>query len=272
MTMKAKDLLTRTLSGALYVLIILVAIYFPPYGVMALAILFGISGLLEFQKITIPGDENCTATKIADIALMLAIVMIAIDPLAGGVCALGIFMIRLIEQLYILHDNPIRHLGISLFSALYLGLPMACMVTLGCAMPWTVILCLFLMIWINDTGAFLVGCTFGRHRLFERISPKKSWEGFFGGIAFNIVFALIAIAKYGLMGEALANVPAALGLVVVVTIFATYGDLVESMIKRTLHIKDSGNLIPGHGGLLDRIDSLLFVLPAALVYLLLLAA
>ena len=117
------------------------------------------------------------------------------------------------------------------------------------------------MIWINDTGAFIVGSTLGKHRLFERISPKKSWEGFLEdccstlsqlSYSINIVATFFSLDGLSLAGW--------LGLGAIATVFSTWGDLVESMIKRNLHIKDSGNIIPGHGGILDRIDSLLFVM------------
>jgi phosphatidate cytidylyltransferase len=123
------------------------------------------------------------------------------------------------------------------------------------------VLALFIFIWINDTGAYLVGILFGKHRLFERISPKKSWEGFFGGLLFttasSFVFAYFEpeISYYHWMGISL-----------VVVVFGVWGDLVESLIKRTLEVKDSGKAIPGHGGFLDRFDSLLLAVYAVLFY------
>ena len=132
-----------------------------------------------------------------------------------------------------------------------------------------ILLAMFFFIWINDTGAFLVGSMAGRHRLFERISPKKSWEGFFGGLFFCIGFAFLC--RYCLDGlfnleHVGADIGFWLGMAITVSVFGTWGDLVESLIKRGLHIKDSGNLIPGHGGILDRIDSLLLVLPSIFLY------
>jgi phosphatidate cytidylyltransferase len=122
------------------------------------------------------------------------------------------------------------------------------------------ILWMFALIWINDTGAYCVGSTMGKHRLCERLSPKKSWEGFFGGMA----FCIIASGIYALIahGDMLTSI--AFGLLVCV--FATWGDLFESMLKRSAGVKDAGNIIPGHGGVLDRIDSLLFVAPAAAIF------
>ena len=130
------------------------------------------------------------------------------------------------------------------------------------------------MIWLNDTGAFCVGSLIGRRRLFERISPKKSWEGFYGGLLFSIIAGIVAgsplLADHCTASLHNANFTAvSLGILgLLVSIMSTWGDLVESMIKRTLGIKDSGHLLPGHGGILDRIDSLLFVAPATLLFLL----
>lgn len=150
---------------------------------------------------------------------------------------------------------------------IYIGIPLGAMTLIGEWWNLHIVLALCLMIWINDTGAFLVGSTLGKHRLFERISPKKSWEGFFGGLVFNIAasyfFSLHSISFFSIDW----NYGQWIGLGIATTLFATWGDLVESMIKRDLRIKDSGNIIPGHGGILDRIDSLLMVMPASLLYL-----
>ena len=125
-----------------------------------------------------------------------------------------------------------------------------------------ILLAVFVTIWVNDTGAYLFGITFGKHRLFERISPKKSWEGFFGGalaaLASGYVFSLfipeISLIQWLIFSE-------------IIVIFGTFGDLIESLIKRTLLVKDSGTAIPGHGGLLDRFDSMLLAAPVIFIYL-----
>jgi phosphatidate cytidylyltransferase len=117
---------------------------------------------------------------------------------------------------------------------------------------------------VNDSGAYCCGSLLGRHKLFPRISPGKSWEGSIGGAVFVLVAAW-AISSF-LDGQML-TLPEWLGLGLTVVVFGTWGDLVESLFKRTLGIKDSGNILPGHGGMLDRFDSSLLAIPAAVVYL-----
>ena len=129
---------------------------------------------------------------------------------------------------------------------------------------WAV-LAIFVAIWINDTGAYCVGCTLGKHRLCERLSPKKSWEGFWGGFAFAIGWG---IACYYLFPQVGLNIYQWILFGAISSIFATWGDLFESMLKRNAGVKDSGNIIPGHGGILDRIDSLLLVSPVIMLFLL----
>ena len=125
-------------------------------------------------------------------------------------------------------------------------------------------LSVFVFLWVNDTGAYCVGSLLGRHKLFPRISPGKSWEGCIGGAVFVLAAAYL-IGEYIDMG--ILNTLQWLGLGLVVVVFGTWGDLVESLFKRTLGIKDSGNILPGHGGMLDRFDSSLLAIPAAVVYL-----
>ena len=124
------------------------------------------------------------------------------------------------------------------------------------------LLSFFALIWIYDTGAYLFGVTFGKHRLFERISPKKSWEGAIGGA----IFAILASLLINHLFPGYLTVLQWIGFAFIVVVFGTWGDLVESMIKRSLNVKDSGNLIPGHGGILDRIDSSLLAGPAVVIY------
>jgi phosphatidate cytidylyltransferase len=130
-------------------------------------------------------------------------------------------------------------------------------------------LCVFVFLWINDAGAYICGSLLGRHKLFPRISPGKSWEGSIGGAILVMAAAVLLwhiTEQHGVNELGLSAVEwAGLGLVIVV--FGTWGDLIESLFKRTIGIKDSGNILPGHGGMLDRFDSTLMAVPAAVVYL-----
>ena len=125
-----------------------------------------------------------------------------------------------------------------------------------------ILLAVFATIWVNDTGAYLVGVSIGKHRLFERISPKKSWEGFVGGALaalisgylFSIYIPEINLINWLIFSE-------------IIVVFGTYGDLMESLVKRTVDVKDSGTIIPGHGGLFDRFDSMLLAAPVIFIYL-----
>ena len=128
------------------------------------------------------------------------------------------------------------------------------------------LLALFIFIWLNDTGAFCVGTLIGKRRLFERISPKKSWEGFWGGLGLCILLAVVISYWFNDVFSG-PNLYTWIGLSIVVSVFSTLGDLCESLIKRSIGVKDSGKLLPGHGGILDRIDSLLLVSPTALFFL-----
>jgi phosphatidate cytidylyltransferase len=118
----------------------------------------------------------------------------------------------------------------------------------------------FLLLWANDTGAYLTGVAIGRHRLMERISPKKSWEGFFGGLLLSVFGAWLLSGWFGVVDTTLWMIAA-----VIISVAGTFGDLVESMLKRSLGVKDSGSVMPGHGGFLDRFDSALLSFP--LLYL-----
>jgi phosphatidate cytidylyltransferase len=176
----------------------------------------------------------------------------------------------LIHELYAKQKNPIARLSVIFLGQGYIALPISALnllvfpgsSTTISSYQWIWVITLFVFIWVNDTGAYLVGVRLGKHRLWERISPKKSWEGFFGGLAFAVIAAFI-FARYNQQTAWYHWVALSVGVVVL----GTYGDLIESLIKRTLEIKDSGHSLPGHGGFLDRFDSLLFAVYAMLFYL-----
>lgn len=161
-------------------------------------------------------------------------------------------------------QKPLENMAITTFGLLYTAVPMALMMMVGfVGDEWEParVLAIIFIVWINDIFAYLVGCSIGKHKMCPSISPKKSWEGFFGGIVFAVGFAMAA----GYMME--GNVYAWGGLGAVVALAGVAGDLVESMIKREFDVKDSGNLIPGHGGVLDRFDALLMAMPFAYIYM-----
>lgn len=265
--MDYRKLLIRTVSGLVYCLVIVLAIWWGTFGVSLLAALLSSMACIEFAKISHDSRSRYGITLITDIAACLLLCFTPEWPFLGFFWLLTI-LIRFIEQLYIREDNPVRDLAQSILVQAWIAMPMFLMALIADLWQPELILAVFLFLWINDTGAYLVGSMLGRHRLFERISPKKSWEGSIGGFVFNMGFAAL-FYFYGshFFGIPEANVWVWLGLAATITVFGTYGDLVESMIKRTLHIKDSGNLIPGHGGILDRIDSALLAFPAAFLFL-----
>lgn len=263
--MKFYSWLIRSLSGIVYIGIIVGCIFWGSIPFSIMAALFGVCAVIEFKKICEGISDNSIPALFLDAA---GVIFLSFSwlwfPLLGWIC---IYICRLILELYLKNDHPIKCLSVSLMSQIYIGIPLACMTFMGKYIGLHFILAIFLMIWINDTGAFVVGTLLGKHRLFERISPKKSWEGFIGGWAFNLLAGWLFAIGGGYFWDVKWNVITWLIFATMITLFSTWGDLVESLMKRSLHIKDSGNIIPGHGGILDRIDSLLLVMPSSFIFL-----
>lgn len=269
-----KNLITRSISGAVYVALIIAAILSGSYWMLWLVMLLAFLAITEFNIISNPDGRPSGILRAIDlitagIALMFPYSFSINDNVHAFLLIpafILLVMVRLIASLYIKEGNQLSLMAHSLMAQLYITLPLVVLLMVYYVVP-KIVLLMFIMIWLSDTGAFCVGSLMGKHRLFERISPKKSWEGFVGGLVFSIAAGVIAASIWGdsyFNGFSVAQLA---GMGAVVAAFATWGDLVESMIKRTLGIKDSGNLIPGHGGILDRIDSLLLVAPATAVYL-----
>ena len=172
-----------------------------------------------------------------------------------------------IAELYAQNDNPIKQWGEICLGQVYVAAPFALLnlilfPLLDTSFMYSFVLAMFVFVWVNDSGAYLVGSLFGKHRLFERISPKKSWEGFWGGFVSTLIVSPLmvyvdsSVAWYHW-----------LALSAFVVVFGVWGDLVESLLKRSIGIKDSGSLLPGHGGMLDRFDSVLFAIPVTYIYI-----
>lgn len=170
------------------------------------------------------------------------------------------FLLMPINALFKNEKHTIVNMIVSYFPAFFVSLPFVLLVDIAFMDdffdPYP-ILGFFILIWVYDTGAYLSGRFFGKHKLFERISPKKTWEGLVGGAILSILIGFFIVSRF--IPEL---APWKWGLVaLVVVIFGTLGDLIESMVKRSANVKDSGNILPGHGGVLDRFDSALFAAP-----------
>lgn len=262
--MKYKSWITRGLSGIIYTGVIVGCIFWGIIPFSVLASILGVLAVIEFEKICEGITDNNIPTLILDaVGVVFLTFGWLLYPLLGWIC---IYLCRMILELYVKDGKPIRCMAISLMTQIYIGLPLFAMTTLGYNIGLRFILAIFLLIWINDTGAFIIGSLLGKNRLFERISPKKSWEGFVGGLGFTLIAAWLFAIGGGSFWEVRWNVITWLIFAAVITVFSTWGDLAESLMKRSLQIKDSGNLIPGHGGILDRIDSLLLVMPASFIF------
>ena len=273
MALDIKNLTVRTLSGIVYIGVIIGAILWGVYGVAILASVFTVFGIYELEKM--PRDDNAIQWPkylpfdcIAALSIIWGVSHISLYFLLGF--ALVFIFLRIVAQIFFKETRGFYAIAISCLSLIYIALPMAGFVILEIEFeyfPW-VLVAIVSLIWINDTGAFLIGSLFGRHRLYEALSPKKSWEGFFGGMVFSIGAAI----GYHFIFKGATPFPMSLLLWIfigfIVTVASTIGDLFESMLKRNVGVKDSGKLIPGHGGILDRVDSLLFVVPSLLIIIL----
>ena len=277
-----KKLITRSLTGAVYVALIVAGLLCGPWTFLALSLLLVVTAVNEFNRLTDAVAPHDGFLGVIDTLGAMVMVASACWTALSDCCygsfpvtaVAGMFyliyiVVRLVAQLYSQAGRPIESLARSFMGQMYIALPISLMAFIyGRQGGEYIMLAIFIMIWLNDTGAFIVGSTLGRHRLWERMSPKKSWEGFFGGVVFAVASAFVFKGCFASSYPAL-SLGAMLGLGALVGVFATWGDLIESMIKRALGVKDSGNILPGHGGILDRIDSLLLVVPAATIYLVL---
>jgi phosphatidate cytidylyltransferase len=277
-----KNLLKRICSGIIYIAIIVSAILLLDNSPVMFLLVFSLLIVLGIGEMVTMAKDDATQSWLVTVIDMLGGVGLFVafylhyegeSMQSRALWLLPIasyLLLRTIVQLYRPQQNAVHSLERSFFSLGYIALPLA---MLNCIMSITaprLLLGVFMFIWIYDTGAYCVGMLLGRHRLFERISPKKSWEGVIGGIVFCVAGAYATHYWFDEFFQ-VPDLTTWVGLSVVVAVFSTFGDLVESLIKRTVGVKDSGNIMPGHGGILDRIDSLLLVVPAVLIYLQLIA-
>ena len=270
MALSLKTLGIRAITGAIFVATIVGSILWNKYSFAVVFIGFTAMATAEFYKLVEDLTHTPRGTKFVDVlgSIMLFLTLyIYADKdfdMSGIITApyLVYFLVRFIMQLYDKAERPLEGWAYSFLGQIYVALPFALCNILYYRFSPLILLSLFAFIWVNDTGAYLVGCTIGKHRLFERISPKKSWEGFWGGLILAAGAAYLASLYIDVL-----NTWQWIGLALICSVFGTWGDLCESLIKRSLNVKDSGNTLPGHGGWLDRFDSILLAVPAAILYL-----
>lgn len=278
-----KNLLLRTVTGVLFVAAVVGSFLRPETMVLLFALVTALTiwefgGLVNRREgITV----NRFITSVAGVYLFLAMTYFCSD-VYGGMAKSVVFIpylitlvYLLVAELYLKLPDPIADWAYTMLSQMYIALPFSLLNALAFnATPTGMVvynpllpLAVFVFLWMNDTGAYCVGSLIGRHKLFPRVSPGKSWEGSIGG-------GLVVMGVAGLVATYVDNgaqpmltIWQWLGLGLTVVVCGTWGDLVESLFKRTLGIKDSGNILPGHGGMLDRFDSSLLAIPAAVVYL-----
>lgn len=269
--MDFRNLVTRTLAGAVLVGFIIGAILWCSDSFVVVMALLAALTTREYHTLT---NGTRASVMVSNSAIGSALLVVSVYFIEQDCSTLGFRLLCLYilwlqltwaQELWRKKPDPIANVAYIAFGQLYTALPFALLSVIayygGAYSPWLV-LSLFIFIWVNDTFAYLTGSLLGKHRMFERISPKKSWEGFIGGNLFALA------AAYGMsFVEPCLSWWQWLVFAELTVVSGTIGDLFESLIKRTIGVKDSGRAIPGHGGWLDRFDSLIFAIPVITVYL-----
>ena len=301
-----RNLIVRTLTGAVYVLLLVGCTVYSPVSAFFFFAAVAAATLWEFGSLmnthlgaAMPRPINAMAGVVLAAAVWLSAIA---SPQTAQMFALyGLLMLYIIiSGLYRHTQKPLKDWALCFASQIYIALPFALLPLLSIVYDemagsmtynWIYPLALFIFLWVNDTFAFLCGCSLSRYipaKLFPRISPKKSWIGSIGGGLFTLLAAVIiwrldngqwsmdngqwsmVNGQWSMVnGQSSMSLLRWLGFALVVIVFGTWGDLVESLIKRQLGIKDSGHILPGHGGLLDRFDSALLTIPASVIYFIL---
>lgn len=272
-------MLTRAITGGLFVAVLLAAIYMGALSTFFLFMVIVLLGVDEFYSL-VKKSKEVKPIKVLGILSgvilfnVLGLYIQQIIPVKFMVLPLGLIFFIFLVELYKKSKHPFLNVAYTVLASIYIALPFALLYHLGyynnnqfsSQFNHHIIWGFFFLLWTSDTGAYLSGRFFGKHKLFERISPKKTWEGSIGGGLLSIAVAYV-ISMFYIELSTINWIVIAL----ITVIFGGLGDLVESMLKRSLNIKDSGNILPGHGGILDRFDGLLLSVPFIYCYLVLIS-
>lgn len=275
-----KNFIVRTITGIFFVAAIVVSFL----NAQAMVALFAlVTGLTIWEFTGLVNDRPYTSVNRFISTVSGVYFFFAMAGYNSGMTPATVFIPYLVSIVYLMiaelyqqAKDPINNWAYTMLSQVYIALPLSLLNVLafrsnGYNIEYSYLapLAVFVFLWLNDTGAYCVGSLMGRHKLFPRISPGKTWEGSIGGALLVMAVAVVIWHFTTLFGynDLGLNMWEWAGLGLTVVVFGTWGDLVESLFKRTLGVKDSGNILPGHGGMLDRFDSSLMAIPAAVVYL-----
>jgi len=270
-----QNLYTRTITGIFFTALIIGSLLLHPLAFAAVIFVMMLVGLLEFYRLT--GSQEIHPQKvlgfIVGAIMYIVLALIALEMVSAWYLAVLplLFLIFFMAELYRNRPNSLLNIAFSIFPVAYISIPFAMLIFLmnplviGKNPHWHLLFAFFFILWSNDTFAYLVGMAVGKHKLFEKISPKKTWEGTIGGMFFGLLASFILSLFFKEL-----NMWQWLLAAMIINISGVFGDLSESLVKRYFQVKDSGNIFPGHGGVLDRFDAVIFSAPALFCYLLLL--
>lgn len=262
-----RELSTRAVTGVIYVAVTLLAAWFGPFTTTLIFLPVCMLGARELHRLALPGQNGAVQAWYMLVAGAMHVAVAAVafpGPWHPGFTIAVAFLLLLLSIAWLLlrgPRNPFTELGALVLTMVLVGLPFGLLAHFFTHGPWMLI-GFMVLLWTNDTGAYLVGRSIGRTPLLPAVSPKKTVEGLLGGIVLTLLVAWLlsrAIPEPGLRDW--------LGCGVIIAITSTIGDLLESALKRARGVKDSGTLLPGHGGILDRFDGFLLAAPATLIYL-----
>ncbi len=260
------NLLKRAITGSIYVLSVIAAIFIHPIVTSVYFFIIAMIGLWEFYNISSKQNDIKPDAIIGYLIAIATYIAMNENLLGQAIAKAGLFsalillFVLTIAELYRKSEKPFSNIAYTVLSIIYIVVPLGCVniiMDVNSSHPQMILMSVFIFAWANDTFAYLTGMKFGKHKLLERISPKKTWEGWIGGFVFTIIAAIV-ISKF----STALPIESFIAVAVITSVIGTFGDLVESMLKRQVGVKDSGNILPGHGGVLDRFDILLLVLPA----------
>lgn len=265
-------MLTRAITGLFFIIVLIGALLLGEIVFTVFFSLIGVGALYEFYGI-VKSEDNKPNVVLGLLAAIVLAVLVGLHcleyiPFKYVWAFIPFFSLIFIISLYQKSKLPFHDIAYTILGIIYACIPFLFFVALGFiteTFNHYIPLGFLIILWANDTGAYLSGRSFGKHKLFERISPNKTWEGFIGGVLFAMLIALNLEQYFGSLQKWEWVTMAA-----IIGVFGTLGDLVESMLKRSLGVKDSGNILPGHGGLLDRFDGLLIAAPLVFLFLLML--